>query len=135
MNNTRRTVMSENKEMNEKIEVAEEGCTGVIQIADDVVSSIAALAVTEVDGVSMLAGNIPNEMVAKLGKRNLAKVIKVTMEEQTINMDISIVVKFGFNVVEVSKAVQERVKQALLNMTGLTVKTVNVKVSGIDLGE
>ncbi len=127
--------MSENKEMNEKIEVAEEGCTGVIQIADDVVSSIAALAVTEVDGVSMLAGNIPNEMVAKLGKRNLAKVIKVTMEEQTINMDISIVVKFGFNVVEVSKAVQERVKQALLNMTGLTVKTVNVKVSGIDLGE
>ena len=127
--------MSENREKDEKYTVSSEDTTGVIQIADDVVSSIAALAVTEVDGVSKLAGNIPNEMVAKLGKRNLAKVIKITMDEQTIKMDVTIVVKFGFNVVEVSKAVQERVKTALLNMTGLTVESVNVKVSGIDLGE
>lgn len=108
---------------------------GFIQIADDVVSNIAGLAVTEVDGVSKLTGNIPNELIAKLGKKNLSKGIRVTYAENTFTVDVSVVVKFGFNIVDVSKAIQDKVKQALFTMTGLNVSKVNVRVSGIDFSE
>ena len=108
---------------------------GFIQIADDVVSNIAGLAVTEVDGVARLSGNVPNELIAKLGKKNLAKGIRVVYADNTFTVDAAIVVQFGYNIVEVSKAVQERVKQSLLTMTGLTVSKVNVRVAGIDFSE
>jgi uncharacterized alkaline shock family protein YloU len=59
----------------------------------------------------------------------------VTYADRTFTIDVSVVVKFGFNIVDVSTAVQERVSQALYTMTGLTVSKVNVRVSGIDFSE
>ena len=108
---------------------------GIIQIADDVVSSIVGLAVTEVDGVSKLTGDITREIISRLGKNNLSKGIKVTYEEDSVSVDVSVCVKFGYNIVDVSKAVQEKVKQSLLTMTGLKCSVVNVKVSRIDFAE
>lgn len=108
---------------------------GIIQIADDVVSSIVGLAVTEVDGVSKLTGDITREIISRLGKNNLSKGIKVTYEEDSVSVDVSVCVRFGYNIVDVSKAVQEKVKQSLLTMTGLKCSVVNVKVSSIDFAE
>ena len=108
---------------------------GFIQIADDVVSNIAGLAATEADGVARLSGNVPNELIAKLGKKSLSKGIRVTYADNTFTVDVSVIVKFGFNIVEVSRAVQEKEIQALLTMTGLTVSKVNVRVAGVDFSE
>jgi uncharacterized alkaline shock family protein YloU len=127
------TVMEEEKKVT--LTIQDEEGSGFIRIADDVVSNIAGLAVTEVDGVSRLTGNIPNELISKLGKKNLSKGIRVTYQNRTFTVDVSVVVKFGFNIVEVSKSVQEKVKQALLTMTGLSVSKVNVRVSGIDFSD
>ena len=57
------------------------------------------------------------------------------LEKDRFRIDVSIVVKYGFNIVDVSKAVQERIKQSLQTMTGLTPTVVNVRVSGIDFSE
>ena len=108
---------------------------GIIQIADDVVSSIVGLAVTEVDGVSKLTGDITREIISKLGKNNLSNGIKVIYEEDSVRVDVSVCVKFGYNIVEVSKAVQDKVKSSLLTMTGLKCSVVNVRVSNIDFSE
>jgi len=135
--------MSENMEVKETA-VEENGVsenkakdqeTGIIRIADDVVSSIAGLAVTEVEGVSKLA-NVPNELVAKLGRKNLSKSVGITFnDDETLNVEVKIEVRYGFNIVKVSKDVQDKVKQSLFTMTGLEVKTVNVHVTGIDYSE
>lgn len=109
---------------------------GIIQVADDVVSSIVGIACTEVDGVSKLTGGITRDLVAKLGKNNLSNGVRVTyLEDNTITVDTSVEVLFGYNLVEVSKAVQEKVSQSLLTMTGITCKEVNVRISGIDFSE
>ena len=50
---------------------------GEVKIADEVVAIIAALAATEVDGVASMAGNITNEVIGKLGIKNLSKGVKV----------------------------------------------------------
>ena len=106
---------------------------GVIQIANDVVSNIAGLAVMEIEGVSKLTGNITKELITKLGRKSLSKGIKLNFSGSELTVDVSIEVKFGYNIVEVSKSVQDRVKSNVNTMTGLKVSAVNVRVSGIDM--
>ena len=109
--------------------------TDSIQIADDVVSSIIGLAVTEVDGVSKLTGDITRDIVAMLGKKNLSKGIKVEKSDELLKVSVSVEIKFGYNIMAVSKEIQEKVRQSLLTMTGLECSEVNVRVSGIDFTE
>jgi len=126
--------VAEEKILNdEKFTVNAEGA-GIIEIADDVVSSIVGLAVTEVDGVAQLSGDITRDLIAKLGKKTLSKGIRISYEEKSVLVDVALVIKFGFNIVEVSKNVQEKVKTTLETMTGLTCRQVNVKIAGIDFG-
>ena len=124
------TKMEEEKK--EPLTIPTEGGEGFIQIADDVVTSIAGLAVAEVDGVARLTGNMPGEIVTKLGMKKLSKGIRFSYEQDSFRIDVSVIVKFGFNIVEVSSAIQEKVKQALQTMTGLTPSVVNVRVAGVD---
>ena len=120
-----------------KYTIAENGGKGIVQIADAVVTSIVGLAVTEVDGVARLTGDITRDLVAKLGKKNLAKGIRVAFDDnedgtKKVKVAVSIEIKFGYNILAVSESVQEKVKSTLLTMTGLECSVVNVKVSGID---
>ena len=73
--------------------------------------------------------------MAKLGKNNLSKGIIVQYEDDKVKVDVSVEVKFGYNIVDVSKEIQEKVKTTLLTMTGLECSVINVKVSGIDFAE
>lgn len=106
---------------------------GEVKIADEVVAIIAALAATEVEGVASMAGNITNELVGKLGMKNLSKGVKVDVTEDHVSVDISLNIKYGYKIPEVSEKVQERVKNAIENMTGLMVLDVNVKIAGVNM--
>lgn len=106
---------------------------GKVSIADDVVTSIAGIAAIEVKGVSKLTGNISKELVAKLGKKNLSKGVKVDIIEGTVDVDLSLELEYGNSIKTVSENVQIKVKQAIESMTGLAVGFVNVVVSGIKL--
>ncbi|HBA96747.1 MAG TPA: Asp23/Gls24 family envelope stress response protein [Lachnospiraceae bacterium] len=108
---------------------------GEVKIASDVVAIIAALAATETDGVSSIAGNITNELIGKFGMRNLAKKVKVAMEEGFVHVDIMLNVKYGYSIKEVSEQVQNRVSQQIETMTGLIVQEVNVRVTGVNLAD
>lgn len=106
---------------------------GEVQIADEVVAIIAGLAATEVDGVDSMAGNITNELVGKLGMKNLSKGVKVDVTEEHVSVDLSLNIKYGYRIPKVSEAVQDRVKAAIENMTGLMVLDVNVKIAGVNM--
>ena len=100
--------------------VYEKDKIGEVQIADEVVAIIAGLAATEVEGVDSMAGNITNELVGKLGMKNLSKGVKVDVTEEHVSVDLSLNMKYGYNIPDVSEKVQEKVKSAIENMTGLT---------------
>lgn len=106
---------------------------GEVRIADEVVAIIAGLAATEVEGVASMAGNITNELVGKLGMKNLSKGVKLTVIDHTVTVQLSLNLEFGYSVPEVSGKVQERVKAAIENMTGLEVLEVNVQIEGINI--
>ncbi len=109
---------------------------GEVQIADDVVAIIAGLAATEVEGVDSMAGNITNELVAKLGMKNLSKGVKVELTlDEHVSVDLSLNIKYGYSIPTVSEKVQEKVQTAIENMTGLTVLDVNIRIAGVAMEE
>lgn len=106
---------------------------GEVRIADEVVAIIAGLAATEVEGVASMAGNITNEIVSKLGMKNLSKGVKVDVLEGIVTVSLTLTLKYGYSIMDVSSTVQEKVKSAIENMTGLTVADVNIRVAGVDM--
>ena len=121
------------KESRSTRRVYEKDKLGEVQIADEVVAIIAGLAATEVEGAASMAGNITNELVGKLGMKNLSKGVKVDVTEEHVSVDISLNVKYGYKIPDVCEKVQERVKTAIENMTGLMVLDVNVKIAGVNM--
>ena len=106
---------------------------GEVKIADEVVAIIAALAATEVEGVASMAGNITNELISRLGMKNLSQGVKVDVLEGVVTVSLTLNLKYNYSVVEVSGKVQEKVKNAIENMTGLEVADVNIKVAGVEM--
>ena len=106
---------------------------GEIKIADEVVAILAALAAAEVEGVASMAGNITNELIGKLGMKNLSKGVKVDVLEGIVTVSLALNLKYNYSIVEVSARVQEKVKNAIENMTGLEVADVNIKVAGVEM--
>lgn len=117
------------------VTLREEGENGQVQIADEVVAIIAGLAATEVKGVSSMVGNITNELVSRLGMKNLSKGVKVDILEGIVSVDVALNIDFGYNIPDTCKKVQEKVKTAIESMTGLEVSEVNVHVASVDMGE
>ncbi|MCI8872781.1 MAG: Asp23/Gls24 family envelope stress response protein [Lachnospiraceae bacterium] len=104
-----------------------------VRIADEVIAIIAGLAATEAEGVSSMAGNITNELVSKLGMKNLSKGIKIDIKENVVRVDVALNIRFGYAIPKVSSKVQERVKSAIENMTGLEVSSVNVSIASVEM--
>lgn len=115
--------MAENKEMT----------NGNIKISDEVIITIASVAVSEIDGVSSIGSGFVDGIARRLSKKPITSGIKASIEEDTTSVDINIVVKYGVRIPEVAWNVQDAVKKEIELMTGLTVEKVNVRVVGIDI--
>lgn len=108
---------------------------GVVQIADDVVAMIASLAATEVEGVSAMAGNITNELMSKVGMKNLTKGVKVEVLGGNVTVDLAVTMEYGYNIPATCQKVQTKVKTAIENMTGLTCTDVNIRIAGVKINK
>ena len=121
--------MAENKEY-----YTQEMENGSIQISEDVVASVTGMAVLEVEGVCGLSSSIGTDIAEMLGMKTLSKGVRLsTTETGALRIDCDVVSKFGQNIFELAKNVQENVKSSVESVTGLRVAEVNVTVCGIAL--
>jgi uncharacterized alkaline shock family protein YloU len=104
---------------------------GNINISEDVIATIAALTVNEIPGVGGLVANIGVDIAELLGKKNLSRGVKIEVSEENVSIDIYVLVKYGYTVLDVAKGIQDSVSGAVESTTGLKVSCVNVHVSGI----
>lgn len=105
---------------------------GSIKISEDVVTSIAAHAATETEGVSGLYSSLTSDIVSFLSKKNLAKGVNVQiLEDDFVTLEICFLALYGRNICEVAETVQKNVKSAIESMTGLQVTEVNIHVGGV----
>lgn len=110
-----------------------DGKLGEVQIADEVVAIIAGLAAMEVEGVSSMAGNITSELIGRLGMKNLSKGVKVLVTDRTVDVDLALNIDYGYSIMKVSEKVQDKVKSAIENMTGLEVAMVNIRIASVNM--
>lgn len=112
--------------------IHENGQVGSVQIADEVIAIIAGLAATEVDGVASIEDRSANELAGKLGMKTAPKGVKVTVLDTSVSCDLALNLKYGYSIPELALNVQEHVKNAIENMTGLAVIDVNIRIAGIE---
>lgn len=119
--------MAENKQY-----ITQEQENGKVLISEEVIATIAAQAIGEVDGVNAIGGKPGADLAELIAKKNWGKGIKIAIsQEETISIDCNIIVTYGNSVVTVATAVQDAITNAISSMTGVTVASVNVNVCGI----
>ncbi|MCP3772575.1 Asp23/Gls24 family envelope stress response protein [Paenibacillus sp. MZ04-78.2] len=104
---------------------------GTIQIAPEVIEIIAGMAAAEVPGVASMSGGFAGDIAEFLGRKNMAKGVKVEVGQREASVDVSVVIEFGMRIPEVASGIQHNVKQAIESMTGLNVVQVNVHIHDV----
>ncbi|HEX2946432.1 MAG TPA: Asp23/Gls24 family envelope stress response protein [Clostridia bacterium] len=106
---------------------------GAIKITDEVVAIIAGIAAMEVPGVTGMSGGIAGGIAEALGRKNLSKGVKVEVGEKEAAIDLYIIVDYGYRIPDVAWSIQEKVKHAVEDMTGLNVVEVNIHIQGVNI--
>ncbi|MFD2612895.1 Asp23/Gls24 family envelope stress response protein [Paenibacillus gansuensis] len=109
--------------------------TGLVRISDDVVATIAGLAALETPGVAAMSGGISEGLAKRLSGKNAQRGVTVEVGQLEAAIDLRVIVHYGSRIQEVCRDLQENVKEAVENMTGLLVVEVNVKVEGVAFKE
>ena len=119
--------MAENKQY-----VTQTQDNGSVMISEDVIATIVAHAVEEVEGIVGLNVKPGADIIEMIGKKNWGKGLKIVIsEDDSLIIDCNVNVAYGYSVVAVAKAVQDSVTNALESMAGVTISAVNVNVCGI----
>jgi len=108
---------------------------GTVRISDDVVSTIAGLAALETPGIAAMSGGISEGLAKRLSGKNVQKGVSVEVGQVEAAIDLRVIVTYGSQIHNVCRKLQENVKEAVENMTGLNVVEVNVKVEGVAFKE
>lgn len=106
-----------------------------IKISEDVIATIAGIAASENENLASMSGGFVDGIAGMLGRKSPSKGIKVEIKENTVTIDMAVVMQYGCKIHEVSRDMQNRVRYAVENMTGMSVTSVNVSVLGVSLGK
>ena len=118
--------MAENKQY-----IVQNQDNGSVMISEDVLSTIVAQAISEVDGIIGLSTK-PGADIADLIGKNWGKGMKIQIgEDNSVSISCNIAVKYGHSVVDVAKNTQTVLTNAVESMAGVKVSSVNVNVCGI----
>ena len=118
--------MAEGKEY-----ISHESEQGSVSISEEVLTVIAAAAAVDVEGVSSLGSGLSSEGTATANRKALTKGVRLSVEGEKVRVDLSILVRYGYVVTDVARAVQDAVCGAVENTSGMGVSCVNVTVVGV----
>lgn len=113
------------------IQLSEKSLSGLIRISDDVISTIAGLAAIDTPGIVSISSSISEGLTKRLNGKNAKKGVFVEVMESETSINLRVIVNYGTNIQAICRDLQENVREAVENMTGLRVVKVNVKVESI----
>ncbi len=113
--------------------IQDKDANGSIKIANEAISQIAGIATMEVEGIESLTGTMADGLVSWVGVKNMGKGVRCVMQGDSVHIDMTVTMKFGHNIPLTAKLVQEKVRSAVENMTGLKVESVNVRIDKVSV--
>lgn len=105
---------------------------GKIEIAPEVIEVIAGIAASEIEGVATMRGNFAAGVAERFGRKNHGKGIRVDLSDNQIKIDVYCVLNYGVSIPKVAQQIQDNIRQALLNMTGLETDEVNIHIVNVN---
>jgi uncharacterized alkaline shock family protein YloU len=108
---------------------------GALRISNEVIVKIVELAAMEIAGVAAKGGHLYTHDSPILVANSIVNPIRAVLKGEAAEIDISIIVESGHRAVKVAQSVQQSVKSAVQNMTGITVAKVNVRIVGTRMSE
>ena len=103
-----------------------------LNISEEVIAIIAGIAAGEVSGVAGMSLGFVDGVSEMFGKKKYSKGVKVEIDQDSVIIDIYVIVAYGVRIPDVAWSIQNSVKTSVENMTGLTVKAVNINVQGVN---
>lgn len=103
-----------------------------VQVAEEVIASIAGIAMKDIKGVAKLAGGFAEGISEAFGKKNLGKGIKVEINDKEVKIEVNIIIQYGVKIPELASQIQEKVTADVETMSGFKVAGVCVKVQGLE---
>lgn len=113
----------------------EEDNLGVVNISDDVISTVVGMTLSEIKGIYASGSNFGNIAEIFSGKKNVGKGVKVSVDGTQVSMDLHVIVEYGVRIPDVAWQAQEKVKEAVESITGLLVDKINIHVEGINIAK
>ncbi|MBQ7036492.1 MAG: Asp23/Gls24 family envelope stress response protein [Clostridia bacterium] len=108
--------------------------TNSVKISDDVVQIIAGIAAGEIEGVYGMSNSFAGGIAELLGsKKSVSRGVKVEISDGTAVIDMHIIVRYGARIPDVAWKIQEKVKDEVESLTGLSVEKVNIHIDGIHI--
>lgn len=109
---------------------------GRINLSEDVIATMAGVATTECYGIVGMAGSRLKDGIAELlGRENLARGVQVTLDQDSVEIDLHIVVGYGTRISEIGRNVTTQVRYVIESFTGLQVRGVHIHVEGVKMGQ
>src|SRR5690606_34657969 len=105
---------------------------GKIEIAPEVIEVIAGIAASEIEGVATMRGNFAAGVAERFGRKNHGKGIRVDLSDNQIKIDVYCVLNYGVSIPKVAQQIQDNIRQALLNMSGLETDEVNIHIVNVN---
>lgn len=107
---------------------------GIVEISPRALAVIISIAVTEVEGVSKLIGNLKSETIDKLVKKEYFKGVRLNFDNDSnnLNVDITCSIKAGYSIKNVASEIQENIRNSVYNMTELNTDNININIISID---
>ena len=102
----------------------------VTRINNEVISTIAGIALSEIPGVAAISTGLVGGI---LGRKSVAKGIKVETTDDEVKIDVTVILEYGTRIPEVAGQIQSKIRKAIEEMTGKYVQSVNVTVQGIKM--
>jgi uncharacterized alkaline shock family protein YloU len=107
---------------------------GVIQVHKRVIADICAVAIHEIDGVSLARNETADGLLALFGIRNNSAVGVIVDERNQVSVIVKVNMRYGLNLSDTSRRIQDVVMTAVEKMADINLKDVDVSIRGIERG-
>lgn len=111
----------------------DESDVGAVHIHNGVIGAIARLAAEKVPGVSDFVGGLVDGLAGIVGKRSNDRGVHVELVNNGVVIELNVVLEYGVHIPRVAWQIQAEVRKAVEQMTGKSVRAVNVVVQSVQV--
>lgn len=104
---------------------------GKVEIAPEVLSVIASIATSEVEGITGHFAELKETNLEKVSRKNLSRDLKIESKEDGIYIDVYCALKHGVNISKTANKIQTSIFNSISNMTAIEPKQINIHITQI----